>query len=195
MKITSGKYRNRNIETLEGSATRPTSSKIRSAIFNALGQHFTGGRVLDLFSGSGAMMFEAISRGFASGVCVDSSIAAIKVIKKNIALLGLEEQIEVRQNDYQYFLKISQEALKFDLIIVDPPYEMKVVSDIITLIDTLDLLGEAGTLVFEYSNKIYNDIKAEVPSNFTVVFERKYDATSVIMLVKQAGLTLKEEIE
>ena len=80
MRIVAGSARGRRLSAPEGEGTRPTSDKVRAAIFNVLGQFFEGGRVLDLYAGTGAMALEALSRGFEEATCVDSSPAAAAVI-------------------------------------------------------------------------------------------------------------------
>lgn len=82
MRIISGKYARRNLFTLKSNLTRPTSDKVKESLFNAMGQFFNGGRVLDLYAGSGALGLEAVSRGYDSAVFVDINYAACEIIKK-----------------------------------------------------------------------------------------------------------------
>lgn len=86
MRIISGKYAKRNLYTLKSNKTRPTSDKVKESLFNSLGQFFTGGQVLDLYAGSGALGIEAVSRGFDHAVLVDINYAAVEIIKKNVDL-------------------------------------------------------------------------------------------------------------
>ena len=87
MRIIAGKYSSRRLETLPGQHTRPTLDKVKEAVFSSLGGFFDGGTVLDLYGGSGAIAFEALSRGMDKAYIVDKSRAAIQVIRKNAELL------------------------------------------------------------------------------------------------------------
>jgi RNA methyltransferase, RsmD family len=181
MKIVAGIYGGRKIKTISGDVTRPTSEKIRAAIFDALGQFFDGGNVLDLFSGSGAMAIEAVSRGYEQAICVDINRAATAVIRQNIQLLAAEEHFSIYTTSYQRALgKLS--AMKFDLIIIDPPYKMKVLAEILQDIYDSNLLNSTGKIVLECSNKVYPDIDKKEFANYQVIFNRRYDTTQILML-------------
>ena len=86
MKIVSGIYGGRPLKTLDGKTTRPTSDKVRGAIFNMIGPYFEGGRVLDLYAGSGGLSIEAISRGMSSAVLVEKDRRAQSIVKENIQM-------------------------------------------------------------------------------------------------------------
>lgn len=180
MKIIAGNHRGRKLKTLATDDTRPTSSKIRGAIFNALGQFFRSGTVLDLFSGSGAMAIEAISRGCEYADCIDKNKAACKVIGENVSMIGLSEQIKVHCTDYLTFLKRTTKT--YDYIFLDPPYRMKVLEEIIIQIKERNLLNPDGKIVLEFSNKIYTEAELSFLTVYEVVFNRRYDATQVVIL-------------
>ena len=95
MRIIAGKYAKRNLHTLKSNATRPTSDKVKGSLFNSLGQFFDGGRVLDLYAGSGALGIEAVSRGYDSAVLVDISGQACQIIRKNVELTKEEDRFRV----------------------------------------------------------------------------------------------------
>ena len=95
MRIIAGKYSSRRLETLPGQHTRPTLDKVKEAVFSSLGGFFDGGTVLDLYGGSGAIAFEALSRGMDKAYIVDKSRAAIQVIRKNAELLDCQSQCEI----------------------------------------------------------------------------------------------------
>ena len=180
MKIIAGTLGRRKIKTISGLDTRPTSEKIRGAIFNALGQFFDGGSVLDLFAGSGAMALEAISRGCTDAVCSDLSKAACAVVKENCKVMGVQQQVRVIQKSYQQVLQMPW-AQPFKFIFVDPPYELLVLEEIVEKIYTNGLLAENGRIVLEFSNRKYNAATVAFP-HFEIVFDRKYDTTQVMML-------------
>ena len=120
MRVIAGSHGGRALTAPRGRATRPTSDRVREAVFSILGD-VSGSAVLDLYAGSGAMAIEALSRGAASATLVDSAPAAIATIRHNLSLLGLEAQ--VRREDARAFLRAaSRSAPQYDLVFLDPPY-------------------------------------------------------------------------
>jgi len=180
MKIIAGKLGGRKIKTLDSYDTRPTSAKIRGAIFNALGQYFLEGNVLDLFSGSGAMAIEALSRGCTHAVCIDKNRLAYQVIRENCAQLNIAHLVDVRCCDYQGYLNRISE--KFDLVFIDPPYKMKIIEDVVEQLFTKNLLNIRAKIIVEFSNKIYTEEELAFLSKYHVVFNRRYDATQIVII-------------
>ena len=121
MRIVAGTARGRLLAAPRGDATRPTSDKVRGAIFNLLGQFFEGGRVLDLYAGTGALALEALSRGCAEATCIDSSPGAAEVIARNAATCGFAARVTVVRRRVADALP-SLPSAAFDLAFVDPPY-------------------------------------------------------------------------
>ncbi len=123
VRIIAGSRKGARIVAPPGRATRPTSDRVREAVFSILGD-ISGLAVLDLFAGSGALGLEALSRGAASARLVDSRPAAARAILRNIKKLELEGATLSRR-DYRLFLKkAAREGMLYDLIFVDPPYRM-----------------------------------------------------------------------
>lgn len=148
MRINAGKFRNHNIEITKLETTRETSDKVRQAIFNLIGQFFDGGLALDLFAGSGAMGFEAYSRGISKIYLNDINKKALDICMKNAQKLKCLDDVKFINLDYLSALE-SFKGLKFDLIMLDPPYKMDDVDSIIMKISELDLLNEDGYITFE----------------------------------------------
>lgn len=124
MRIVGGALRSRALRAPKGDATRPTSDKVRQALFDVLGD-LSGLRVLDLWSGSGALALEAISRGAASAVCVESAKAAATTIAENVASLGVGDRVRViarRVEDCAQQLHRPPNEFRFDLVLADPPW-------------------------------------------------------------------------
>jgi 16S rRNA (guanine966-N2)-methyltransferase len=120
MRVIAGAHGGRSLVTPRGRATRPTSDRVREAVFSILGD-VVGEDVLDLYAGSGALAIEALSRGAASATLVDSAPAAIASIRRNLAALGLEAR--VHRADARAFLRAaSRSAPQYDLVFLDPPY-------------------------------------------------------------------------
>ena len=147
MRIIAGKYKKFNLFTLSGSNTRPTTDALREAIFSSL-YDVTDYNVLDLFSGSGAYALEALSRGAKSAVMVDQSYAAIQIIKKNITKLGCREKTRISKKKVSTFLEKNEE--KFDLILLDPPYNKGLVNKTLDEIMEYDAINDGGIIVTEH---------------------------------------------
>jgi len=129
MKIVSGIYGGRPLKTLEGKTTRPTSDKVRGAIFNMIGPYFEGGRVLDLYAGSGGLSIEAVSRGMASAVLVERDRKAQAIVAENIQMTKEVGKFQLLKMDAERALE--QVSGEFDLIFLDPPYaKEQIVADI-----------------------------------------------------------------
>ncbi|HEW1475703.1 TPA: 16S rRNA (guanine(966)-N(2))-methyltransferase RsmD [Streptococcus pneumoniae] len=129
MKIVSGIYGRRPLKTLEGKTTRPTSDKVRGAIFNMIGPYFEGGRVLDLYAGSGGLSIEAVSRGMSSAVLVERDRKAQTIVAKNIQMTKEVGKFQLLKMDAERALE--QVSGEFDLVFLDPPYtKEQIVADI-----------------------------------------------------------------
>ena len=121
LRVIAGRYGGRRLQAPPGAATRPTADRVREALFSILGDRVDGARVLDLFAGSGALGLEALSRGAAASTFVDSSAAAQKAIRANLAALGAEAET-VRADAVRWLGAASGRARQYDLVFLDPPY-------------------------------------------------------------------------
>ena len=149
LRIIGGKYRHLQIKTPDVDSTRPTTDKVREAMMSALAFSIPNQDVLDLFSGSGALGLESLSRGASSCVFVDSNINAYKVIKENIKNLKISEKTEVYLQDYKTFLNNNKNR-KFGVVFLDPPYKLKNVYDeIVDFLIENDMLTEDAIVVKE----------------------------------------------
>ena len=123
MRVIAGRWGGRQLIAPRGDATRPTSDRVREALFSILGERVADARVLDLFAGSGALGLEALSRGAGEVTFVDSAEAAIRALRANLEALGGEAVI--RRAEAGAFLQTARrEARQYDLVFLDPPYRM-----------------------------------------------------------------------
>jgi 16S rRNA (guanine966-N2)-methyltransferase len=120
MRVITGEFRGRALTAPRGRDTRPTSDRVREALFSIL-EPVAGARVLDLFAGSGALAIEALSRGASSATLVDSSRAAIEAIRANLIALGAEAEVR-RERALAFLGSARVSARQYDLIFLDPPY-------------------------------------------------------------------------
>ncbi len=121
MRVVAGRYGGRRLVAPPGDATRPTSDRVREALFSVLGPSVQGARVLDLFAGSGALGIEALSRGAAEAVFVDRAPKAIEAVRANLAALGIEADVH-RIEARAWLRAASARADAYDLVFLDPPY-------------------------------------------------------------------------
>lgn len=158
MKIVSGTYGGRPLKTLEGKTTRPTSDKVRGAMFNMIGPYFDGGRVLDLYAGSGGLSIEAVSRGMEQAVLVEKDRRAQAIIASNIQMTKESHKFQLLKMEAHQALNQLQGT--FDLIFLDPPYaKEQIVADIEALAER-DLLGEEVMVVCETDKAV--DLPEEI---------------------------------
>ena len=132
MRVITGTARGRKLETVDGLDVRPTTSKVKEAVFSAIQFEIEGARVLDLFCGSGQMGIEALSRGAALCVFVDSARSSQDVTKRNLMTTGLFSSARVAAMDYKDFLRTTKE--KFDIVFMDPPYSQGMAQDAMQLL-------------------------------------------------------------
>jgi len=160
------------------SGTRPTADRVKEALFAALGgDRVTGASVLDLYAGSGALGIEALSRGAASAVFVDRDRHAEQAIRENLATTGFETSATVSRAPVRNFLGRTRPDQPFDLVFVDPPYDL----DPSEFGLTLRALAEAGALVPGATVVIESSRRSppELPEGWLVGWERAYGDTLV----------------
>lgn len=158
MRIVAGKYGGRPLKTLAGQTTRPTSGKVRGAIFSMIGPYFSGGRVLDLYAGSGGLAIEALSRGMDEAVLVERDRKAQAIIQDNIKMTKEEERFQLlKMPAEQALLQVSG---PFDLVLLDPPYAKEEIVKTIEALCQRDLLTEEVMVVCETDKQV--DLPEEI---------------------------------
>ncbi|WP_328292107.1 16S rRNA (guanine(966)-N(2))-methyltransferase RsmD [Kineococcus sp. NBC_00420] len=178
-RLIAGTAGGRRLKVPPGETTRPTSDRVREAVFSALdaADVLEGARVLDLYAGSGALGLEAASRGATRVVLVEAARAAAQTARANVAAVGLPGVTVVAER-VERFLASPGAALEggWDLVFLDPPYAVES-SEVATVLGTLvPLLAPAATVVVERSSRTAEPVW---PGDFSDVRQRKYGETSV----------------
>lgn len=154
MRVISGEYRGRRLESLEGRDIRPTTDRVKESLFNILGERLIECSFLDLFGGSGAIGIEALSRGAGLSVFIDSSIKSIKVLYGNLESLKIKENAEVYNTDYTTAIdKLWRDNRLFDIIFIDPPYSTGIAQNALGEIARKNILQQGGIIVIEHDHK------------------------------------------
>ena len=147
MRVISGKAKGVVLKTPDGLKTRPTADRVKEALFSILQFDIPGGKVLDLFGGTGQLGIEAISRGAKSAVFVDMSEEACRLIKENLLRAKMDKDAQVVRADYLEYLNRCKET--FDFIFLDPPYAELFLENAIKKISEIDILQSGGIIVAE----------------------------------------------
>ncbi|PWI57371.1 16S rRNA (guanine(966)-N(2))-methyltransferase RsmD [Sulfoacidibacillus thermotolerans] len=152
MRVIAGDLKGRRLSAPKGTSTRPTTDRVREAIFSMIGPFFSGGVCLDLFAGSGALGIEAISRGMDEVIFVDK--ASAETIAKNVKQLGIEAASYLLKLPYPIAIKrLAQEERTADLVFLDPPYRLGVLEDAMQLLLKAQILREDAVVVAEMDHK------------------------------------------
>lgn len=179
MRVVAGKYGGRPLKTLAGKTTRPTTDKVKGAIFNMIGPYFDGGRVLDLYAGSGSLAIEAISRGMASAILVEKDRRAQAIINQNLKMTREEERFELLKMEANQSLE--RITGHFDLVLLDPPYaKEQIVTDIEKMAERELLINDA-LIVCETDKSV--DLPEEI-AGLGIWKQKIYGISKVTVYVK-----------
>jgi 16S rRNA (guanine(966)-N(2))-methyltransferase RsmD len=149
--VIAGTAKGRLLKAVPGTGTRPTTDKVKEAIFSMIGPYFDGGVGLDLFAGTGGLGIEALSRGMNRVIFIDMEQTSIQVIEANLKTIGFREQAEVYRNEANRALKVlAKRGLKFDLIFLDPPYRMKQADEILLQMQEMDMIQDQAIALVEH---------------------------------------------
>ena len=162
LRIISGKYKGKVIKEYNIVGTRPTMDRIKESVFGMIQSYLEGSICLDLFCGSGSLGIEALSNGGKECYFVDKNKKVTEILKNNTKDI---ENVYIINKDYQSFLKNTN--IKFDIIFLDPPYDLFLINSAIKLIEENDLLNNNGLIICEYT-------KENIKSSYEVFKEKKY---------------------
>lgn len=182
MRVIAGKYRSRQLKSVKSDLTRPTTDKNKENLFNMIGPYFDGGVVLDLFGGSGGLGIEAISRGMEELYSVDKQYKAFAIIKENVNMLKIEKAHVLKMDYRKALMKFNDEQVHFDLVLLDPPYGLKINKDIIETLAKQGNLNEGCTIVIED----LKEEKIEVEAPFILKKEKDFGIT-VMQILEYRG--------
>jgi len=163
MRVITGTARGKKLKTLESLDVRPTSDRVKESIFSIIQFDLIGTTVLDLFSGSGQLGIEALSRGAGYAVFVDSSKASIEITKDNLDSTGLAQNTRVANMESSEFLKGTKNT--FDIAFLDPPYNKDILQNVLPLLEPK--MNEQGIVICEHENHL------ELPINVGRLVQKK----------------------
>lgn len=149
MRIITGSAKGKKLMSLEGEATRPTSERIKEAIFSSIQFDVEDRRVLDLFAGSGQMGLEALSRGAARATFIDLSREAMEIVKQNARITGFFEVSHFLVSDWRNYIRKASGREQYDLVFVDPPYAMECCADAANYLAEKELIIPGAIVVLE----------------------------------------------
>ena len=153
MRIITGTARGTKLETIDSLATRPTSDKVKEAIFSMIQFEIEGRRVLDLFGGSGQLALEALSRGAAHATIIDESREAVNMIINNAKHAKLYDRCRISAISANAFLKGFSDIEKFNIVFLDPPYDSSLMHDSLELIAERDITATGAMIICETDTK------------------------------------------
>lgn len=181
MRVISGKCRGTHLIAPEGIETRPTTDRIKETLFNMIAFDLPECQFLDLFSGSGAIGIESLSRGAKQAVFVEQGDKAFRCIRENLEKTRLKESSEILTCSAQDAVKLlAQRKMSFDIIFMDPPYALEGIDQLINSIAEYDLLNEDGYIILERSTKSI----VNLPTSLVLWKEKKYRTTTLSFIKK-----------
>ena len=180
MRVITGTAKGKKLKTLEGDLTRPTSERIKGAIFSSIQFEIEGRRVLDLFAGSGQMGIEALSRGAERAFFVDSSREAVAIVKDNLSACGFTDRAKCLVQDFRNYIRKASGRETFDLVFIDPPYKDKSALSALMLLIRGGMLS-AGAIVCLEAGEPFSGDEAEL-SGFEIIKNTAYGKKSSVLI-------------
>jgi len=185
MRIITGSAKGIRLKTLEGEVTRPTAERVKEAVFSMLQFDIEGRSVLDLFSGSGQMALEALSRGASSAVMVDMNRDAVKIIEENARKTRLYPQCKIWRMDYMDYIRRNH-GENFDIVFLDPPYAAHLYRPALQALLQYKLLKPTTLIVCESGEGEIFDGDEALANQFEVVKSARYSKTYITIFSPKA---------
>lgn len=186
MRIITGSAKGKKLVSLEGDATRPTSERIKEAVFSSIQFDVEGRRVLDLFAGSGQMGLEALSRGAEKVTFIDLSREAMEIVKQNAKTTGFFDKSHFLVSDWKNYIRKASGREQFDLVFVDPPYAMECCADAAAYLAKTELIIPGAIVVLESGEE---EIKLDDPrlSGYKVIKSTHYGKKTFVNILFYEG--------
>ena len=182
MKIITGTAKGMNLETLEGEATRPTSQRVKEAIFSMIQFDIEGATVLDLFAGSGQLGLEALSRGARKATFSDSSRDAVDIVMKNAKKSRLFDKCRISNCGYEQMIRGLAGKEQYDIIFIDPPYKLKCIADVLERLLQGNIIADNAIVVCESGEEDVFGDKQDIAEKFDIQKQARYSVTYVTVL-------------
>ena len=186
MRIITGSAKGKKLVSLEGDATRPTSERIKEAVFSSIQFDVEGRRVLDLFAGSGQMGLEALSRGAERATFIDLSREAMEVVKQNARITGFFDQSHFLVSDWRNYIRKASGREQYDLVFVDPPYAMECCADAAKYLAEKELIIPGAIVVLE-SGEEEIDLADPRLSGYRVIKSTHYGKKTFVNILFYEG--------
>ena len=184
MRVIAGSAKRLQLKTVEGMDTRPTTDRIKETLFNMISAYLADSNFLDLFSGSGAIGIEALSRGAAYAVFVEQSKKAMECIKENLKYTKLNDRAQFYETDVINALSRLEGTKTFDYIFMDPPYNQLHEKRVLEYLSNSTLLSDDGIIIVEAS--LETDFSYVEELGFSIIKEKEYKTNKHIFLEKEA---------
>ena len=186
VRIITGTKKGKKLLTPEGEATRPTSERIKGAMFSSIQFDIENRRVLDLFAGSGQLGFEALSRGAESVTFVESDRDTMEIIKRNAKALDFFDVCKFQVADYRNYIRKASGRDRFDLVFIDPPYSMECCLESVKRLADAELIIPGAIIVLESGTETI-DTASEELSDFEIVKSTSYGKKTALNILIYKG--------
>lgn len=184
MRVIAGSAKRMPLKTVEGMDTRPTTDRIKETLFNMISEYLADSYFLDLFSGSGAIGIEALSRGAAHAIFVEQNKKAMNCIRENLKFTKLDDRAELYETDVINALSRMEGRKRFDYIFMDPPYDQLWEKRVLEYLQESDLLSEDALIIVEAS--LDTDFSYVNSLGFSMIKEKIYKTNKHVFLEREA---------
>jgi 16S rRNA (guanine(966)-N(2))-methyltransferase RsmD len=183
MRVITGKYRGRKLTAPKGKEIRPTTDKVKEALFSIIAEHVADADCVDLFGGTGSLGIEALSRGAQTCKFYDRSIEAVRVIKENLRAVGAtHDEAPVLIADFRVVLRgLGKQSV--DILFADPPYALGIYDELMKLLLTYDIMKPEGIVVLESAE---SGGPAEAYEGFAAYKKKRYGKTDITIFERQS---------
>lgn len=191
LKVITGSVKGKNLKSLEGDATRPTSERIKEAMFSSIQFDIEGRRVLDVYAGSGQLGIEALSRGAESCTFIDSSREAMEIVKTNVKLCGFDSVCKYLVSDARNYIRKASGRSVFDLVFIDPPYKDASCTETLVRLASGGMLADGAIAVLESGEEAIDLTRL---SDFEVSKSKSYGKKTTLTILFYRKPKMEENV-